>query len=136
MTQPRILDRRAIFAAPQIELETETVDMPEWGGAVLVRAFTAADTDAVQRVRNRKANGRPVTNTEGLVRAQAVIRGVINPDGSRVFTNDDEPYLSGLPIKVINRIIMALTRLNGGDEIDAETEGNFEDDQESDSSTN
>lgn len=130
-----ILDRAAIFAAPPPTLETEEVEMPEWGGSVIVRAFTAADTDIVNRVRERKANGRK-QDVNGLVRAQAVIRGVYNGHGERIFTNADEPYLADLPIKMVNRIILALTRLNGGDEIDAETEGNSEDDQESDSSTN
>lgn len=128
----RALSREAIRKAPAIELATEAVEIPEWSGHVIIRQFTGADTDAIADLIEKRDNrGRKITRA-GL-RPYILIRAVVDDAGQRVFSNADIDYLAGLPVRVTNRMIEALQRLNGGDNLEEEFAANFEEGPDEDS---
>lgn len=127
------LTRDLILQKGVPELLTREVEMPEWGGTVTVRQFTGADTDYVTRLtEERGANGRPSVNRK-KVRAVIIIRGVVDANGNRLFTLEDADFLESLPVSMTNRIIEALTELNGGEDLEADLEKNSDGDPSEDS---
>lgn len=122
------LSREAIIGRTTPALETEEIEIPEWGGTVLVRAFTGEDADIIARVTQGKNYSR------SKVLATLVQRGVVDPEtGNRIFGTQDLDFLAKQPMKLLNRITTVLTRLNGGDEIEAALEKNLGSDQTDDS---
>ena len=104
------LNRDKIIAAK--DLETEQVEVPEWGGSVLVRTMNGTERDAfeasfyVGRGKNREQN------LENL-RARLVALVVVDEAGERVFTDEDTAALGQKSVKALDRIFEVAQRLNG-----------------------
>lgn len=114
------LSADAILAADDIV--TETVDCPEWGGKVHVKAMTGADRDAFEQSIRR--NGEiDVTNA----RAKLLVRVLVNENGTRIFADRHAPDLGKKSSLVINRLYEVAARLSGmSDEEQEALEGNSE----------
>ena len=118
MTTPQQqLTREGILAIPDIQ--TETVDVPEWGGAVLVQGLTAAERDDFEAscVQGR---GRKATVNIQNIRAKAVVLAVRDATGARIFSLDDAPALGRKNAAAVNRIFEVFMRMNGLSEEDVE----------------
>src|SRR6516162_5882027 len=74
--------------------EPEEVDVPEWGGSVLVRG------------------GRRQVDPAN-VRAKLVARCVIDDDGNRLFTDADVAELGGKSAAAVDRVYAVAARLSG-----------------------
>src|SRR6516162_3192004 len=74
--------------------EPEEVDVPEWGGSVLVRG------------------GRRVVDPAN-VRAKLVARCVVDDDGNRLFTDADVAELGGKSAAAMDRVYAVAARLSG-----------------------
>lgn len=122
------LTRAQILAMPAPSLEWEEIEVPEWGGSVIVRQFAGADTDAIADMLDKRdpKTGRKITRA-GL-RPYILIRAIVDENGERIFNHKDAEYLAGLPVRVTNRIIEVLQRLNGGDNLEEEFAENFSED--------
>lgn len=94
------------------DIATETVDVPEWGGAVLVRAMTGTERD---RFEFALAAARKSTKpgTSQVVRAQMVARCLVDDDGKRIFTDGDVVRLGGKSAKALDRLFDVAARLAG-----------------------
>jgi hypothetical protein len=114
------LSADAILAADDIV--TETVDCPEWGGKVRVKAMTGAERDAFEQSIRR--NGEiDVTNA----RAKLLVRVLVNENGTRIFSERHAPELGKKSSLVLNRLYEVAARLSGmSDEDEAAMEGNSE----------
>ncbi|KVK77969.1 hypothetical protein [Burkholderia sp. MSMB1498] len=106
-----ILNRAAILAAN--DLATVTVDVPEWGGAVIIRSMTGAQRDAYETsLMTKDASGRYTIDTENM-RAKLVIFTAVDETGTPLFTPDDLPAFAGKNAAVIERLFVAAQRING-----------------------
>ena len=105
------------------DLKTEIVDVPEWGGSVIVSELTATTRDAYEMLMwNDRGNGKLVANRQN-VRARLVVLALVNPDGSRMFGDDAADALGAKSGAVVDRLFDVCTRLSGMEEPDVEAEG-------------
>ena len=120
------LSRDAILGASDIE--TATVDCPEWDLKVTVKGMTGAERDAFEQS-IRKDGKLDLRNA----RAKLLVSVIVNENGTRIFADKDAPDLGKKSAKVLNRLYEAAARLSGlDDESEAETEGNSETDETED----
>lgn len=88
-------------AAPRLD----SVDVPELGGVVHLRALTAGERDAFE--------AEHVRRKERDFRARLVAATACDADGVRLFTPADVPALSDLPATTLDPIVKAAVKLNG-----------------------
>ena len=124
------LNRDAILGA--VDVQTEKVDVPEWGGDVIVRGLTGDELDAFQgsiRQFRPTFDGKgmePVLIQEGM-RAKLLVKCLVDEAGERLFTDQDAPALGAKSGTVIDRLYDVAARLSGlSEEERAELEGNSE----------
>jgi len=104
------LGRDAILAAKS--LRTEEVDVPEWGGTVLVRELSGRERDeweaslAVQR-------GKTMVPDVANIRAKLAARTIVGDDGESVFTQQDVAALGELSAAALDRVFDVASRLSG-----------------------
>jgi hypothetical protein len=110
-TQVVFLTKEQILAAA--DLPEEVVDVPEWGGKVLIRGMTGAERDAfeesvmVTRGNNRELNLRNF-------RAKLVARSIVDPaTKERMFTDNEIAELGKKSARALQRVFEAALRLNG-----------------------
>lgn len=127
------LTAEQILAASDIE--TQAVDVPEWGGKVHVRGLTAAQRDRYDRELvsiDRKGN-TAIGRLENI-RALLVVRCLVDENGERLFKDSAAAELGAKSSVVIGRLWDIATRLSGmtGDEDVVEA---FDDPQDGGNST-
>jgi hypothetical protein len=98
-----VLTRDRILAAPA--LAAVRVEVPEWGGAVFVRAITAGERDVFER----RAFEGP---RKDLVRAALVVLCAADAQGRALFTDADVEALAQRDAAPMQRIFNAACRLN------------------------
>jgi hypothetical protein len=110
-TQVAFLTKEQILAAA--DLPEEVVDVPEWGGKVLIRGMTGAERDAfeesvmVTRGNNRELNLRNF-------RAKLVARSIVDPvTKERMFSDNEIAELGKKSARALQRVFEAALRLNG-----------------------
>lgn len=96
-----LLSREQILGS--LDLATETVSVPEWGGEVIVRALTLGQQLSIQE----QAGG-----DAGKDAALLVSMSVVDADGNPVFTAADAEALAGKRASALNAILSAAFRLN------------------------
>ncbi len=79
-----LLSKTAILTAN--DLQTEDIEVPEWGGAVRVRSFTGRERDAFESSMVR-GDGRDRKVDLTNMRARLVGLTVIDETGQRLFTD-------------------------------------------------
>lgn len=93
--------------------DPEEVDVPEWGGSVLVRGMTGRERDAFEvSLMTPGRGGRREVNTAN-VRAKLVARCVVDDDGGRLFTDADVAELGGKSAAAVDRVYAVAARLSG-----------------------
>lgn len=120
-----ILSKEAILAAN--DLEKELVEVPEWGGAVYVRALTGTERDAFEaslvneRVvrRGRKSETTRETNLRNL-RARLCALTMCDEEGNRLFGDSEVHELGKKSASALNRVFEVAQRLSGLSEGDVE----------------
>ena len=94
------------------DLEKETVDVPEWGGVVIVRAMTGLDRDQFEQsiydsnVKSKK------TNLDNI-RARLCALTLVDESGALLFTLEDAKALGKKSAKALDRVFSVAQRLNG-----------------------
>ena len=105
-----LLGKDAILAAE--DMATETVEVPEWGGSVLVRGLTGKERDqyeaCVFQVKGNKAIYRP-----DYVRARLVAMSVVDAQGTSLFTDSDVVALSRKGAAALDRVFTVARELSG-----------------------
>lgn len=113
---------------------TERVEVPEWGGDVIVRSLTGVERDSYEASMSIQKGDKFVPNPVGA-RARLVVRATIDEDGARLFTDADATKLGEKNAAVLDRLWDKIAELSGmTDKAVADAEGNSETDQ-SDGST-
>ena len=111
MAENRPLTRDAILA--KRALKQETVDVPEWGGAVIVQELTGAERDAFEASCVQKRGKRSYDTNFANLRAKLVVQCVRSLDGSRLFGDSDAEAVGQLSASALNRLFEAAQRLSG-----------------------
>jgi hypothetical protein len=106
---PVLLSREAILAARDIA--TEVVDVPEWGGSVMVRGLTGRARDSIE-ARFMDANGKFALGRSGEFRGVYVSLTVVDEDGSLLFSEEDISALADKSSVALQRIFDVATRLS------------------------
>lgn len=111
------LSAEAILSAA--DLDTEDVDVPEWGGTVRVRGLSGAERDKLEA---RYAGSKSPDN----FRAHMAAACMVDEDGKRLFRSDAEvKRLGERSAAALTRVCDVAMRLSGMTEDDArELEGN------------
>lgn len=105
-----LLSKDAILAVRDVV--TETVEVPEWGGAVRVRGLTAAERDAFEGEVVQR-NGLSVKTDTRNMRARMVVLSVVDEDGARLFSYHDIEALGEKSSRALDRIFAVAMRLSG-----------------------
>lgn len=127
-----LLTRQAILEA--IDLPQETVEVPEWGGAVIVRGLTGAERDAFEAV---FVGPDGQTKRDGLAnfRARLVALSCVDEVGERLFGDGDMAALGCKSALALQRVFNAARRLSGLSRGDVEELTKNSDDGQSGDST-
>ncbi len=103
------LNRDQILSA--VDLKTEDVPVPEWGGTVIVRELTGTERDAYESS-IVKTNGTKVTVDSRNLRAKLVAMSCVDEDGALLFTSDDVVELGKKSAAALDRIVDVAKRLS------------------------
>lgn len=105
-----ILTKDQILAAQ--DLETETVEVPQWGGSVMVRSLTARERgQLISSIVDQRAGGRTLKLTEIQVRTCAM--AIVDAQGSRMFEEADIAKLSRKSASALQVVFEVAQRLSG-----------------------
>ena len=105
------------------DLVTEEVDVPEWGGTVLVRGMTGRERDEFElSVMDQRSGRANLANG----RAKIVIRCTVDDDGKRLFDAADVDVLGAKSAAALDRVFAVASRLSalGPGDVE-ELAGNF-----------
>ena len=105
-----LLSKTAILAAQ--DLQTEELEVPEWGGAVRVRSFTGRERDAFEASMVR-GDGRDRKVDLTNMRARLVGLTVIDEAGQRLFTDEEVDLLGAKSGAALDRVFAIAQKLNG-----------------------
>lgn len=94
------------------DFRTDEVDVPEWGGAVLVRELSAADADRIGFSMADKQGNIDLSKAEGIA-MRTVVLGVIDEEHRRIFTGKDVRTLGGRSHLAVNRVAKRIMQLTG-----------------------
>lgn len=101
------------------DLVEERVDVPEWGGLVIVRCMTGAERDAFEasilEVKGKKYD----VNLQNM-RAKLIAHSVVDQDGKPLFKESDVRALGQKSAAAMNRIYEVAQRLSGISKEDVE----------------
>lgn len=93
-------------------LRLERVDIPEWGGTVLVRELSGDERDRFEATLLDMEDGKPQLRLVGA-RAMLAVLSVVDEDGKRVFSDADIPQVRELSGAALSRIFEVASRLSG-----------------------
>lgn len=102
LTRSEILERRSF--------RTETVEVPEWGGAVRLREMSGADRQAIQAAVLRAQKGPSASED---VHAHVVACAAVNENGEKIFSPSDVPALSRQPAGLLKRLAEKALEISG-----------------------
>jgi len=109
-----MLNREQILKADDIK--TEEVQVPEWGGSVLVRGMTGAERDRYEAAVVEQ-NGKNTKVNMRNARARLMTMTVVDEKGNKLFTQADIETLGQKSAAALQRVFEVATRLAGiGDE--------------------
>lgn len=113
----KLLDKKTILA--QTTLPREVVDVPEWGGQVLVRALSGQERDAFESSLVKQDGKKRIVTTENI-RARLCQKAMINEDGSEQFSLNEIPLLGQTSAAALDRVYDVVARLSGISDEDVE----------------
>ena len=103
-----MLTRQQILVV--LDLKSEIVPVPEWGGEVMVRPMTGTERDAYEQAvyQEREENDGCALN----MRARVVAICTLGEDGKQLFTDADVEALGGKSAAPLDRIYDVVARLS------------------------
>ena len=104
-----LLTRDQILAAKDIA--TKTVEVPEWGGSVLVRGLSGSARDTIESTYT-SADGTLDRERFGNFRAAIVSMSIVDESGARVFTDADVAAIGEKSSLALGRVFDEAMRLS------------------------
>ena len=99
-----------------VNLKTETINVAEWGGDIIVSEMNGAGRDSFEQAITEKDKNGKLINP----RAKLIAATVVDESGAFIFSQDDLSSIGKLSYKVIDRICEVAQRLNGMRDVDVE----------------
>lgn len=116
-----ILSREKILNA--VDVKTEEVSCPEWGGSVIVRGMTAGERDkweaSLFSTKQHGKNFEIIANKDNL-RAKFVAASAVDEKGNLLFTVGDIDALTRKSAAPMDRLFAVAQRLSGMSNEDVE----------------
>ena len=104
-----MIDRTTVRALPK--LKTELVDVPEWGGRIMIRPMTVLEQEQFWDILDDAKKG--IVAPAGK-RGSVVLNVAMTEDGKQFFAAEDAEWIgSQADPNVIDRIYNAIQRLSG-----------------------
>ena len=94
------------------DIETREVEVPEWGGIVLVRGLTANERDKLESD-TLDQRGKKVTMNLERIRARMVAASVVDENGKKMFTPADVTKLGEKSAVALDRVFEVAQELSG-----------------------
>jgi len=113
-----LLTREQILGAQDIA--SEIVQVPEWGGAVRVRAMTGKQRDTFEESLQVRDKGGKVRTSIVQFRAKLVAWTVVDENGQRLFSVADVQALGEKSAAALTRVAEVASRLSSITADDAE----------------
>jgi hypothetical protein len=116
----KLLSRSEILSV--MDIQTEDVLVPEWGGTVRVRGLTGSERDKFEDVsmqRYGKKNQSREVNLKDF-RARLSAWSIVDEDGKRVFSDSDITALGQKSAAALQRVFDVAARLSGLSESDVD----------------
>lgn len=107
----KILSKDDILEAN--DLVTKTVEVPEWGGSVMVRSMNGTDRDAFESTLVTVDDKGVRTPDLANMRAKLVAMTVVDESGNRMFDEKDIGMLARKSAAALERVFSAAQELNG-----------------------
>ena len=104
LTREQILDAK--------DIETEDVEVPEWGGTVRVKAMTGAERDEYESYMMDTSGSEVKMNLKGM-KVRLVALTVVDEKGKRMFEVTDIEALSTKSASALDRVFQVASRLSG-----------------------
>lgn len=101
------LTRDQILAFDDIKPTVTPVDVPEWGGPVLIRPMSGLDRERFENYLAKEAK-----DSDGNVRARMAAYCLCDEEGRTLFTEADVEALGRKNSHALDRIYQACIRLN------------------------
>lgn len=101
-----------------VDIRTEYVDVPEWGGTVAVREMTGSERDAFEAQMVRVVDGRreaDLTNMRAKLCAACLVNG---ETGDRLFDEQTLRQLGNKSAAALDRVFRVAQRINGMDGVE------------------
>ena len=112
-----LLTRAQILAAEDIE--SEIVEVPEWGGSVRVRGLTGTQRDRFEQSIVIQQGKKSRMNMDNI-RAKLCAMTMVDEDGGRLFSDRDTEELGAKSAAALDRVFAVAQRLSGISEDDLE----------------
>ena len=119
------LTRDAILASQDIQVEQ--VEVPEWGGMVMVRGMSGTERDAFEdsliskATGNRKQRRKEPTKLDlANVRAKLCAWCIVDEKNKRIFTDTDVAALGAKSAAALDKVFEVAQRLSGISDDDVE----------------
>ncbi|QGJ70612.1 Hypothetical protein PBC10988_23100 [Planctomycetales bacterium 10988] len=113
----KYLSREEILNADDIL--REEVDVPEWGGTVILQSLTEDELNNYEE-EGIKKNGRHYQSNLERLRSRLISRCAISPEGLPIFSAKDVQHLAKKSALAMNRLFDVASRMNGMTKSDLE----------------
>ena len=94
------------------DIKTMVVEVPEWGGRVLVRGLTGTERDEFEES-VIETRGKSTHVKLRNARAKLVSLSIVDSDGERIFTEGDIDALGKKSAAALDRVYQVAARLSG-----------------------
>lgn len=92
-----------------VDIKTARIDVPEWGGSVLVRGMTAFERDTMLNAVDPKKEGIPDSQLKAFLCAHCIV----DEHGNSIFSDEDIHRLQAKNPIILDRIANRILRLSG-----------------------
>jgi hypothetical protein len=106
-----LLTREQILEAQ--DLQTEVVEVPEWGGSVMVQGLTGTERDAFED-EAVQTKGKKISVNMRNIRAKLAAKSIVDrKGGERIFTDRDVIALGKKSAAPLDRVFSVAQKLSG-----------------------
>lgn len=111
MSKPTLLTREQILEAD--DLPTEVLDVPEWGGSIMIRTMSGSERDAFEASLLGEGGKKEKQAMMRDIRARFASLVITDAKGTRLFSAKDIKELGKKSASALDRVLTAGQKLNG-----------------------
>ena len=95
------------------DFKTRTIEVPEWGGEVMLRTISGNDREKFETMVLEKTGKDGQVKDSKLIRATLLAMTICNEEGKRILDKSTISALNDKSSKVIERLFLEASELNG-----------------------